>query len=100
MARAAINGELLENIGTVFCEVVSLKFDENFHPVIPARYGRHCKNDGWVPSAFIYYERNQSSRVCKGQKSKEDEMAVMICKMREKMVNHYGVNKKRGTGRA
>ena len=60
---------------------------------------RHCKNDGWVPSSFIYYERNQSSRVCKGQKSKENEMAVMICEIREKMVNHYRVNKKKGTGR-
>ena len=46
MARVAINGDLPENIGTVFCEVVSLKFDENFHPVIPAWYGRHCKNNG------------------------------------------------------
>ena len=65
MARVTINGELPENIGTVFCKVVSLKFDENLHPVIPARYGSHCKNDDWVPSSFIYYERNQSSRdVC------------------------------------
>ena len=100
MVRVAINGELPENIGKVFCEVVSLKFDENLHPVTPAWYGRHCKNGGWVPSSFIYSERNQSSRECKGQKSRENEKAVMICKTREKMVNHHGVNKKRGTRRA
>ena len=51
------------------------------------------------PSSLIYSERNQSSRESKGQKSKEDEKAVMICKIREKMVNHYRVSNKRGTGR-
>ena len=48
------------------------------------------------PSSLIYSERNQSSGECKGQKSKEDEKAVMICKIREKMVNHNGVNKNKG----
>ena len=37
IARVTINEELPENIGTVFCEGVSLKFDENLHPIIPAR---------------------------------------------------------------
>ena len=54
MTRVAINGPLPENIGTGFAEVIAWEFAD-CHPVIPAWFGKHFEEKGWVPTQLLAF---------------------------------------------
>ena len=55
MTRVAINGELPDNVGTGFAQVRSWTFARNVHPVIPAWFGKHLHESGWMPIVLLTY---------------------------------------------
>ena len=55
MTRVAINGPLPKDIGTGFAEVQEWEFEATFHPVIPARFGRHFSEGSWSPTQLLAF---------------------------------------------
>ena len=55
MTRVSINGPLPDDIGTGFARVRSWEFAPGCHPVIPAWFGRHIEEKGWVPTQLLAY---------------------------------------------
>ena len=54
MTRVAINGPLPQNIGTGFAEVQKWEFND-YHPVIPAWFGKHFAEHGWAPTPCLLF---------------------------------------------
>jgi len=54
MTRVAINGPLPQDIGTGFAEVQKWEFND-YHPVIPAWFGKHFAEHGWAPTPCLLF---------------------------------------------
>ena len=55
MTRVAVNGPMLDDIGTGFAQVRAWQFAKGLHPVIGAWFGSHFQEKKWMPTVLLAY---------------------------------------------